>query len=76
MLTQQRCTQLISLCAMMSTMGCQDSSPGTPIFVFLAPGVDVAAAVEVLGRKLGFTAAAGKYTSVSLGQVAGQTYRC
>ena len=47
----------------------QDSSPGTPIFIFLAPGVDVAAAVEALGRKLGFTAAAGMYTSVSLGQV-------
>ena len=51
----------------------QDSSPGTPIFVFLAPGVDLAAAVETLGRKLGFTAAAGKYTSVSLGQV---RHRC
>ena len=28
--------------------------PGTPIFIFLSPGVDVAAAVESLGR-LGFT---------------------
>ena len=33
----------------------QDSSPGTPIFVFLSPGVDVAGSVEALGRKLGFT---------------------
>ena len=39
-----------------------------PIFVFLAPGVDVAASVEALGRKLGFTSDAGKYASVSLGQ--------
>ena len=39
-----------------------------PMFVFLSPGVDVAAAVEGLGRKLGYTADAGKYVSVSLGQ--------
>ena len=46
----------------------QDSSPGTPIFVFLSPGVDVAASVEGLGKKLGFTADAGHYSAVSLGQ--------
>lgn len=46
----------------------QDSAPGTPIFVFLSPGVDVAASVEALGRKLGFTADNGKYSVVSLGQ--------
>lgn len=46
----------------------QDSSPGTPIFVFLSPGVDVAGSVEALGRKLGFTLDNGKYASVSLGQ--------
>ncbi|KAL0038617.1 hypothetical protein WJX79_000048 [Trebouxia sp. C0005] len=46
----------------------QDSSPGTPIFVFLSPGVDVAASVEGLGKKLGFTADTGHYTAVSLGQ--------
>ena len=46
----------------------QDSSPGTPIFVFLTPGVDVAASVESLGKKRGFTADNGKYSSVSLGQ--------
>lgn len=38
------------------------------MFVFLSPGVDVAAAVESLGRKLGYTADTGKYVSVSLGQ--------
>ena len=46
----------------------QDSAPGVPIFVFLSPGVDVAASVEALGKKLGFTGDAGKYSSVSLGQ--------
>lgn len=46
----------------------QDARPGTPIFVFLSPGVDVAGSVEALGRKLGFTAENGKYFSVSLGQ--------
>ena len=38
------------------------------MFVFLSPGVDVAAAVELLGQKLGFTTEKGTYTSVSLGQ--------
>lgn len=46
----------------------QDAAPGTPIFVFLSPGVDVAASVEGLGRKLGFTADTGHYSAVSLGQ--------
>ena len=46
----------------------QDSGPGTPIFVFLSPGVDVAGAVEAYGRKLGYTSDTGKYASVSLGQ--------
>lgn len=46
----------------------QDARPGTPIFVFLSPGVDVAGSVEALGRRLGFTAENGRYFSVSLGQ--------
>lgn len=46
----------------------QDAGPGTPICVFLSPGVDVAGSVEALGRKLGFTQENGKYFSVSLGQ--------
>jgi dynein heavy chain, axonemal len=45
-----------------------DSSAAVPMFVFLSPGVDVAASVEALGRKLGYTADGGKYVSVSLGQ--------
>ena len=47
----------------------QDSDRGTPVFVFLSPGVDVAAAVEALGRKSGYTTDNGKYSAVSLGQV-------
>ena len=46
----------------------EDSSPGTPMFIFLSPGVDVAAAVESLGSKLGFTSENGRYAAVSLGQ--------
>jgi len=46
----------------------EDASPSTPVFIFLSPGVDVAAAVEAMGRKLGFTAETGRYASVSLGQ--------
>ena len=46
----------------------EDSSPGVPIFVFLSPGVDVAAAVEAVGKPLGFTYEAETYASVSLGQ--------
>ena len=46
----------------------QDSAPGTPMFIFLSPGVDVAAAVESLGTKLGYTAENGRYAAVSLGQ--------
>ncbi|KAL4450636.1 hypothetical protein ABPG77_000992 [Micractinium sp. CCAP 211/92] len=45
-----------------------DAGPDTPILVFLSPGVDVAASVEALGQKLGFTPENGKYFSVSLGQ--------
>jgi len=46
----------------------KDSRPGTPVFIFLSPGVDVAAAVEKLGSQLGFTSESGRYASVSLGQ--------
>ena len=46
----------------------EDSAPGTPMFIFLSPGVDVAAAVESLGAKLGYTSENGRYAAVSLGQ--------
>lgn len=48
---------------------CTDAGPSVPVFVFLSPGVDVAVAVEALGAMHGMTADAGKYCSVSLGQV-------
>jgi len=46
----------------------EDATHATPIFVFLSPGVDVAASEEALGRKRGVTAEKGNYTTVSLGQ--------
>ena len=46
----------------------EDSKPGTPIFVFLSPGVDVAVSVEALGKNFGVSKDAGNYKSVSLGQ--------
>lgn len=46
----------------------QDSGPGTPIMIFLSPGVDAASSVEAIGRKRGFTAESGRFATVSLGQ--------
>ena len=46
----------------------EDAKPGTPLFIFLSPGVDVAAAVEAMGQKYGNTADTGRYAAVSLGQ--------
>ena len=46
----------------------EDATNSVPIFVFLSPGVDVAAAVEAMGRKKGYSYETGKYAAVSLGQ--------
>lgn len=46
----------------------EDATPSVPMFIFLSPGVDVAAAVEAMGMKMGFSYETGKYASVSLGQ--------
>ena len=46
----------------------EDSAPGIPIFVFLSPGVDVAASVEKLGAGLGVSYENNNYAAVSLGQ--------
>ncbi|RKO98183.1 hypothetical protein CXG81DRAFT_17063 [Caulochytrium protostelioides] len=46
----------------------QESSPGTPIFFILSPGVDPVKEVEALGRQIGFTEDRGNYHYVSLGQ--------
>ena len=53
----------------------QDAAPGIPVLIFLSPGVDVAADVEAVGRRLGFTAANDRYAVVSLGQVRGLQMR-
>ncbi|KAM5306863.1 dynein axonemal heavy chain 17 isoform 1-T1 [Glossophaga mutica] len=46
----------------------EESSPSTPIFFILSPGVDPLKDVEALGKKLGFTIDEGKLHNVSLGQ--------
>lgn len=45
-----------------------ESSPGTPVFFILSPGVDALKDLEVLGKRLGFTIDSGKFHNVSLGQ--------
>lgn len=47
----------------------QETSPGTPVFFVLSPGVDPLKDVESLGKKLGFTMDNGNFHNVSLGQV-------
>ncbi|MAR51825.1 MAG: hypothetical protein CMK50_01545 [Propionibacteriaceae bacterium] len=50
----------------------EDTKPGIPTFIFLSPGVDVAASVEKLGSKFGISSEAesqaSSLVSVSLGQ--------
>ncbi|NWQ91943.1 DYH17 protein, partial [Burhinus bistriatus] len=46
----------------------KESSPSTPLFFILSPGVDPLKEVEVLGRKLNFTIDNGRIHNVSLGQ--------
>uniref|UniRef100_A0A8P0S8H0 Dynein axonemal heavy chain 11 n=1 Tax=Canis lupus familiaris TaxID=9615 RepID=A0A8P0S8H0_CANLF len=46
----------------------EESSPATPIFFFLSPGVDTLKDLEILGKRLGFTIDSGKFHNVSLGQ--------
>jgi dynein heavy chain len=45
-----------------------ESSPSTPIFFVLFPGVDPTPDVETLGNQLGFTAEKGNYINISMGQ--------
>lgn len=47
---------------------CEESSPATPVFFILSPGLDALKDLEVLGRRLGFTIDSGKFHNVSLGQ--------
>ncbi|XP_049749389.1 dynein axonemal heavy chain 11 isoform X2 [Elephas maximus indicus] len=46
----------------------EESSPATPVFFILSPGVDALKDLEILGKKLGFTIDSGKFHNVSLGQ--------
>ncbi|XP_075210990.1 dynein heavy chain at 93AB [Lycorma delicatula] len=46
----------------------EESSPSTPIFFILSPGVNPLKDVEDLGRKLGFSEDNGNFHNVSLGQ--------
>ncbi|XP_035168476.1 LOW QUALITY PROTEIN: dynein heavy chain 17, axonemal [Oxyura jamaicensis] len=46
----------------------EESSPSTPVFFILSPGVDPLKDVEALGRKLNFTIDNGRIHNVSLGQ--------
>uniref|UniRef100_A0A8C4U7P5 Dynein axonemal heavy chain 17 n=1 Tax=Falco tinnunculus TaxID=100819 RepID=A0A8C4U7P5_FALTI len=46
----------------------KESSPSTPLFFILSPGVDPLKEVEALGRKLNFTIDNGKIHNVLLGQ--------
>ncbi|NXK90148.1 DYH17 protein, partial [Formicarius rufipectus] len=46
----------------------KESSPSTPVFFILSPGVDPLKDVEALGTKLNFTIDNGKIHNVSLGQ--------
>uniref|UniRef100_A0A663M623 Dynein axonemal heavy chain 11 n=1 Tax=Athene cunicularia TaxID=194338 RepID=A0A663M623_ATHCN len=46
----------------------KESSPSTPLFFILSPGVDPLEDVEALGKKLNFTIDNGRIHNVSLGQ--------
>uniref|UniRef100_A0A8C4N1J5 Dynein axonemal heavy chain 11 n=1 Tax=Equus asinus asinus TaxID=83772 RepID=A0A8C4N1J5_EQUAS len=46
----------------------EESSPATPVFFILSPGVDALKDIEILGKRLGFTIDSGKFHNVSLGQ--------
>ncbi|XP_061442923.1 dynein axonemal heavy chain 11 isoform X1 [Rhineura floridana] len=46
----------------------EESSPTTPIFFILSPGIDPLKDVETLGKKLDFTIDSGKFHNISLGQ--------
>ncbi|KAJ1633364.1 dynein heavy chain [Pavlovales sp. CCMP2436] len=45
-----------------------DSTASTPLLFILFPGVDPGGAIEKLGAVVGFTAANGRYISISMGQ--------
>ncbi|NXQ82313.1 DYH11 protein, partial [Nyctibius grandis] len=46
----------------------EESSPATPLFFILSPGVDSLEDTETLGKKLGFTIDSGRFHNITLGQ--------
>ncbi|KAG8443036.1 hypothetical protein GDO86_011741 [Hymenochirus boettgeri] len=46
----------------------EETSPATPVFFILSPGVNPLKDVEALGKKLGFTIDSGNFHNISLGQ--------
>ncbi|XP_069067570.1 dynein axonemal heavy chain 11 [Pleurodeles waltl] len=46
----------------------EESSPATPVFFILSPGVDPLKDIESLGKRIGFTIESGKFHNISLGQ--------
>jgi dynein heavy chain len=46
----------------------RESTPATPFFFVLFPGVDPTPDIEALGKKLGFTEANGRFINISMGQ--------
>jgi len=46
----------------------QETSPATPVFFVLFPGVDPTSWVEAIGSKMGFTEESGKWCNISMGQ--------
>lgn len=45
----------------------EETSPSTPIFFILSPGVNPLKDVEALGHQMGYTADKGNFYNVSLG---------
>ena len=46
----------------------EETTPSTPVFFILSPGVDPLKDVETLGRKLGFSSNENNFHNISLGQ--------
>lgn len=47
----------------------EETSPSTPIFFILSPGVNPLKDVETLGQAMGYTADNGNFYNVSLGML-------
>ena len=61
-------TKYVSGSAVHFSQSYEESSPATPIFFILSPGVDPLKDVETLGKKLGFSGDNNNFWNISLGQ--------